>query len=304
MIDLGLYRHYLGIEVIRDRKARTITLCQKSYLKNVLERFGIANSHLVATPMTEHLSKSPLEYLSDPELKKAYQAPMGSMMYFMTETQPDIAHAVLDVCQFAANPGASHLEVVKCIFRYINSTQELSLIFRGDKTQQLMTYLDVDSGRHLSTRRSMTGYAFYVFECLVSKSTKKQPTVFLSSCKVEYIAATQATKELPFLRRLVKEIQLSLVGTPPMTILHSVNQGTIQLANNPEFHARIKHIDIRHFVREVVASKVMDIMWISTSKMSADGLTKLLQRVKFERVIQLISIDNATFLVLPPQVQN
>lgn len=48
MIDLGPCRHYLGMEVIRDRKARTITLCQKSYLKNILERFGMANSHLQA----------------------------------------------------------------------------------------------------------------------------------------------------------------------------------------------------------------------------------------------------------------
>lgn len=100
----------------------------------------MANSHPIATPMTEHLSKSPLEYLSDPELKKAYQAAVGSLMYAMTETRPDIAHAVSEVSQFAANPGASHLEAVKRIFRYINGTQDLSLVFRGDKTQQLVGY--------------------------------------------------------------------------------------------------------------------------------------------------------------------
>ena len=222
-INLGPYRHYLGMEVIRDRKARTITLCQKSYLKNVLEKFGMANSHSVATSMTEHISKSPLEYLSDPELKKAYQAAVGSLIYAMTETRSDIAHAVSEVSQFAANPEASHLEVVKRIFRYINSTQDLSLVFRSDKTQQLVGYVDADWGRDLSTRRSTTGYAFYVFGCLVSWSTKKQPTVSLSSYKAEYIAATQATKELLFLRRLVKEIQLPPVETPPMTILHSDN---------------------------------------------------------------------------------
>ena len=97
MIDLGAYRHYLGMEVIRDRKAQKITLCQKSYLKNILERFGMANSHPVATQMTEHLSESPFEYHSDPELKKAYQAAVGSLMYALTETQPVIAHAVSEV---------------------------------------------------------------------------------------------------------------------------------------------------------------------------------------------------------------
>ena len=104
------------MEVICDRKAQTITLFQKSYLKNVLERFGMANSHPVATPMIEHLAKSLFEYLSDPELKKAYQAALGSLMYAMTETQADISHAVSEITQFAANPGVSHLEAVTRIF--------------------------------------------------------------------------------------------------------------------------------------------------------------------------------------------
>ncbi len=151
----------------------------------------------------------------------------------------------------------------------------------------------------------MTGYAFYVFECLVSWSTEKQPTVSLSSCEAEYITATQATKELLFLRRLVENIQLLPVRSPPMTILHSDNQGAIQLASNPEFHAWTKYIDIQqYFVREVVASKVIDIVWISTSRMPADRLTKPLPQVKFERFIQLICLENATFPVLLPQVQN
>lgn len=51
IIDIGPCRHYLGMEVIRGRQARTITLCQKSFLKNILERFGMANSHPVARPI-------------------------------------------------------------------------------------------------------------------------------------------------------------------------------------------------------------------------------------------------------------
>ena len=90
-----------------------------------------------------------------------------------------------------------------------------------------------------------------------------------------------------------------------MTNLHSDNQDAIQLAHNPEFYAWIKHIDIQqHFVQEVVASKVIDIVWISTSKMPADGLTKPLPRIKFESFIQLIGLENVTFLVLPSQIQN
>lgn len=68
-------------------------------------------------------------------------------MYAMTETRPDIAHAVSEVSLFAANPGAPYLEAVKRIFRYTNGTPDLSLVFRGDKTQQLVGYMDADWGK-------------------------------------------------------------------------------------------------------------------------------------------------------------
>ncbi len=125
------------------------------------------------------------------------------------------------------------------------------------------------------------------------------------SYEAEYIAATQATKELLFPQRLVKEIQLPPVGTLLMIILHFDNLGVIQLANNPQFYSRTKNIDIpQHFVQEVLASKLMDIVWISTLKMTAEELTKQLPQLKFKFFIQLISLENTTFLVLPPQVKN
>lgn len=76
-----------------------------------------------------NLMKSSTEYISDPELKKAYQAAVGSLMYAMTETRPDLAQAVSDVSRFAANPGVVHLKAIKRIFRCVNGTRDLSLVF-------------------------------------------------------------------------------------------------------------------------------------------------------------------------------
>ena len=90
-----------------------------------------------------------------------------------------------------------------------------------------------------------------------------------------------------------------------MTILHSDNQGPFQRANYLEFHSQDKCIHIQqHFRRKVVANKLMDIDWISTSKMPADWLRKQLPKVKFERFIQRIGLENATFPVVLSQVQN
>ena len=90
--------------------------------------------------------KSPTEYVSDPELKKAYQVAVELLMYAMTKTQPDLAHAVSEVSQFAVNPEVVHLEAIKCIFRYVNGTQDLGLVFHGDSTKPLVGYVDADWG--------------------------------------------------------------------------------------------------------------------------------------------------------------
>lgn len=71
MIDFGLYHYYLKMKVICNKKNCILTFCQRSYLRNVLERFGIANSHLVTTSMIKYLMKSAIEYLFDLKLKKA-----------------------------------------------------------------------------------------------------------------------------------------------------------------------------------------------------------------------------------------
>eukprot|EP00965_Chrysotila_dentata_P136961 4530061-Pleurochrysis_carterae.AAC.1 len=86
----------------------------------------------------------------------------------------------------------------------------------------------------------------------VSWASKKQPTVALSSCEAEIVAASEATKEAVYLRTLFEEL-----GLPPQepTPLSMDNKSAIDLAYNPEHHQRTKHIHRRHFfVREKVES--------------------------------------------------
>ena len=77
-------------------------------------------------------------------------------------------------------------------------------------------------------------------------------------------------------------------------MIQADNNGAMDLARNPEFHARTKHIDIQyHFVREAVERRLVDFEFVSTSEQAADGLTKALPAVKFHRfLIQLGLISN------------
>ena len=199
MIDLGPCRHYLGMEVTRDRKNHVLVLSQRSYLKTVLERFGMVSSTLTSTPLVDRLLKTSEDVAINSFRKEAYQASVGSIMYAMTETCLDLAIAVNKVSQYSVNSGPEHLEAIKRIFRYIAGTLDLVLWFEGKKDETLTGYVDADWGGNLSTKRSTTGYLFFVYNCLVSWSCKKQASVALSTCEAKYAAATQATKELIWL---------------------------------------------------------------------------------------------------------
>jgi hypothetical protein len=106
----------------------------------------------------------------------------------------------------------------------------------------------------------------------------KQELVTLSTAEAEYVAATHAAKECIWLRRLIGELFPSLIR---QTTLHCDNQAALRLATDDNYHARTKHIDIRyHFIRQVVASAAIDIVYCPTDDMTADALTKALPRWK------------------------
>ena len=122
----------------------------------------------------------------------------------------------------------------------------------------------------------------------MSWSSKKQVSVATSSVKAEYVASANATKEAVWLRTLLKK-----VGYPQSqaTIVHADNQGAIALAQNPIFHSRAKHIDIRfHFIQEHIKKNEIKLQYISTHQMVADILTKVLPYEAFKRFCEALGV--------------
>jgi len=118
----------------------------------------------------------------------------------------------------------------------------------------------------------------------IAWKSRRQPTVALSTMESEYMALTEATKELKWIRTLLAELGYSNGNSDEPTDLFSDNQSAIALAKNPVSHARAKHIDIRHhFVREAIQDKVIWVQYIPTTEMTADSLTKALGREKHEK---------------------
>src|SRR5687767_3050202 len=125
---------------------------------------------------------------------------VGSLMYLMLGTWPDLAAVVGIVSQFAANPTETHLHTTKHILKYVKGTADLKLIY-GDKENELSLegFSDSNWGNDKNMRRSVSSYIFKLHGGAISWSSKCQPTVVLSSTEAEYMALTHSTKEVIWL---------------------------------------------------------------------------------------------------------
>jgi len=210
-----------------------------------------------------------------------YQSMVGSLMYLMVATRPDLGYAVGAVSQFAASPDEEHLAAVKRILRYIKGTAGYQLNLGGDlKGLQLEAWSDADWAANNIDRKSISGYCFKLGVGAVSWRSKKQTSVALSSTEDEYMALTQATKEAMWIKFFLTELGVFNSDGIPINV---DNQSCVALAKSPEFHARTKHIDIQyHFIREKVEDKSVKLEFCPTDQMVADVLTKALPLEKHQ----------------------
>ena len=109
----------------------------------------------------------------------------------------------------------------------------------------------------------------------IAWSSKKQQTIMLSTMEAEYMALTEGTKQLIWLRRFIWE--LGIDQSQP-TSLRSDNLGTIMLSQDATYHMHTKHINVAyHFIREKVASHMAALTYVPTKENIADIFTKGLE---------------------------
>ena len=189
MSDLGPVSFYLGMAVIRDRGNKILCLGQQAYLEKIFKDHGMWECKAVAVPMDRNLTLSLQDYQANDVFRTQYQPAVGSLMYAMLSTRPDLTFSVSVVSRYASNPNPSHWQAVKRIFCYIYGTLSRQLTYHGTLSK-LEGYTDADWAGDYDTRRSTSGYIFNVRSEAISWSSKQQPTVALFSCKAEYMGQT------------------------------------------------------------------------------------------------------------------
>ena len=135
MKDLGQAKKILGMEIRRDRSEGKLWMGQESYLRKVLELYKMDNANKVITPLGAHLkmrAATPEQLKDEGEYMKSvpYANAVGSIMYSMIGTRPDLAYPVGIICRFMGNPIKEHWLGVKWVLRYICGTLEKSFATR------------------------------------------------------------------------------------------------------------------------------------------------------------------------------
>ena len=284
--DLGDVKEFLRMHI--QRTGQTIKIDQCTYLDKVLHRFEMQNAKSAQTPLPAGYNPKANEGPVDANLRSKYQMAIGSLLYIMIGTRPDIAFAVTLLSSHSANPSQDHYDRTLYIMRYLIGTKNYSLKYDGRGDLGLTACTDADWAGNPNTRRSVTGYFLKIAGGIFSWQSRAQKTVALSATEAEYMSLSDCSRQVVWVQSLCKELGYNLTPTP----ICGDNQGSIFMASHPMQNPRSKHIDIRyHYIREVVASGKVALFFIEGSENPADLFTKNLGHVKFEKFRDSLGLE-------------
>ncbi|GJS20506.1 retrotransposon protein, putative, ty1-copia subclass [Tanacetum coccineum] len=304
MKDLGEAAYILGIKIYRDRSRRLIGLCQSAYIEKILKRFHMENSKRGSIPMQDKLRLSKSQGASTPaELKRMQSVPyasaVGSIMYAVRCTRPDVAFAQNITSRFQQNPGDLHWTTVKNILKYLRNTKDMFLVYGGDLKRELRVSCYTDAGylTDADDLKSQTGYVFVLNGGAVDWKSAKQSIFATSSTEAEYIAAFDASKEAVWVRKFISGLGVVPTIEKPIN-MYCDNTGAIAIANVSGITKGARHFCAKvHYLREVIEFGDIKLEKVHTNDNLADPFTKVLAFPKHSELTRNIGMLPASSLM-------
>lgn len=252
----------------------------------MLSKYGMADCEPISMPLDVNAKLRP--HMGDVlENATMYMKIVGSLIY-LTIRRPDLNYTVGLQSEFMQLPWKPHLDSVRRTLCYVSATLDYGLFYAAGIPVEPYGYTDVDWVGSIFDRRSTSGFMFSFGTATVTWSSKKQPIVSLSSTEVEYRGAAVAACEVAWLRKLLDDLQIQVSRE---IVIYCDNLSSIQLARNPAFHARTKHIEVHyHFIRERVLEGDIDLAYVSTEEQVVDIFTKALGAEKLHCFCTMLGV--------------
>ncbi|XP_052490768.1 secreted RxLR effector protein 161-like [Gossypium raimondii] len=168
-------------------------------------------------------------------IKIPYASTIGSIMYVMLCTRPDVSYALSMTSRYQVDPSESHWVIVKNILKFLRRTKDTILIYRGEKELSVKGYTDANFQPDKDNSRSQSSFVFCLNGGVVSWKSLNQDTVANSIIEAEYIAATEVAKEIVWIKKFISE--LGVVPNISHAIeLHCDSNGAIAQGKEPRSH--------------------------------------------------------------------
>ena len=211
MKDLGEPMYILGIKIYRDRSRRLLGLSQSTYIDKVLKWFKMSEAKKGLLPLSHgiRLSETQSPSTSDERSRMSrilYASAIGSIIYAMICTRPDVAFAISLTSRYQANPGESHWAAVKTILKYLRRTKEMFLVYGGEEELVVKGYADVSFQTDRDDCRSQSEFVYVMNGGAVSWMSSKLDTVADSTTEAEYTATCEAAKEGVWIRHFLDDL--------------------------------------------------------------------------------------------------
>eukprot|EP00043_Microstomoeca_roanoka_P020224 m.241802 g.241802 ORF g.241802 m.241802 type:complete len:243 (-) comp17131_c4_seq84:277-1005(-) len=215
--------------------------------------------------------------------------PTDVYSYLASTCRPDLAYAASILASDNNNNNKEEkMSNLKRALQYAH-TQKYSLT-TTTKDNMIRAYADASYAND-KDRKSRTGYLVTINNMPVSWQSSRQSVTALSSAEAEYIALTEVTKDVLWLRCLMEELDLKQEEATP---IYTDSKPAMDIANTTQMNKRTKHIDIRaHFIRDKIRDGIIRTEHLGTKEQPADALTKNMGKTQMRRLLQkFLILDN------------
>ncbi|MCO5602312.1 hypothetical protein L7F22_056442 [Adiantum nelumboides] len=250
----------------------------------MLSKYGMVDCKPISMPLDQNvkLRADEGQVLEDVTM---YRQIVGSLIY-LTILRPDLSYTIGLESQFMQLFRKPRLDVVRRTLRYVSATLDYALFYEASTELQLSGFTHAYWAGSVCDRRT-SEFMFSLGSAAITWSSKKQPTIALSSTEAEYRGVAVAACEVAWLELLLGDLGIQVQMS---VVIHCDNLSSIQLARNPVFHARTKHIEVHyHFIRERVLDGSIDLTFVRTDEQVATSSQRPLEQRScdnFERCLE------------------
>lgn len=278
--DLGEIHDYLGIEVIRNRDKKTFYLRQAGLIDDIVRIMSPDKVRM--TPMSTEFDPSTTSQPLNETQHNKYRSVLGKLLYLGRISRPDLSISTNLLGRQVAHPTEDNLKAMIRVAGYLLGSRHLYLALDGSGEIFLTGMSDADWAGDTTDRKSTSGYICYLGKAPIAWSATKQKCVAGSTMHAEYVALSDAAREMAYILNLASSI--TQIRGPALLYCDNTAAQTIAEGQSGNVTKGAKHIDIRyHIIKELIDSGKIKVQRVPTESNVSDTFTKPLDIEKFTK---------------------